>query len=137
MRPIVGNLLRSRFQIYILLSIKNLSFFYINSLIMLTILAKIYLNSLLHEYFQNYLFFDLYLFTYTNPFLLKSTWKKTFFQLFFYRYCCFRRFFFLKGIHLTFPAANFAHHATYGWKALEEKIPNIYTFIGQKLFFFK
>ena len=28
--------------------------------------------------------------------------------------------------------SNFSHHATYRWKALEEYISNIYTFMGQK-----
>ena len=38
--------------------------------------------------------------------------------------------------YVTFVVVNFPHHATYRWKALDEQIPNIYTFIGQKPFNF-
>ena len=124
MRPIVGNLLRSRFQIYILLSVKNLSFFYINSLIILTILVKIYLNSLLHEYFQNYFFWFISFYIHQSippKVYVKKNFFSTFFHLFFSRYCCFIRFFFLKRFHLTFPAANFAHHAPIVGKLLRRR----------------
>ena len=50
------------------------------------------------------------------------------------RYCRFRRFLSKKYLSLTFALVNFGYHATCHWKALEEQISNIYTFMGQKPF---
>ena len=67
--------------------------------------------------------------------------KKTpFFQIFPFivvQILPFQTFFSKKNLYLTFAAANFAHHVTYHWKALEEQIPNIFTFMGQKTFIFQ
>ena len=41
-----------------------------------------------------------------------------------------------KYLYLTFAVVNLRHHATYCWKAPEEYISNIYTFMGQKPFIF-
>ena len=79
---------------------------------------------------------DLYIFIYTKRFLFICTSKKTISlklsSLFFWRYYPFRRFFWKNHSSLTSVIADISYQATYHWKALEQYIPNIYTFMGQK-----
>ena len=76
----------------------------------------------------------------TNRFLFKRTSKITFFPGFFMialrDTAASDGFFSKKYASVTFDIGNFARHATYHSKALEEQISNIYTFIGEKPFNF-
>ena len=45
-------------------------------------------------------------------------------------------FYWKKHSSLTSVIGHISYHATHHWKALEEYIPNIYIFMGQKSFIF-
>ena len=59
-----------------------------------------------------------------------------FFEFSFSRYYLFRLFWGEKHSSLTSVIGDISYHATNHWKALEEYIPNIYTFMSQKSFIF-
>ena len=61
----------------------------------------------------------------------KKNYFSTFFNFFFWRYYPFRRFFWKNHSSLTSVVGHISHYATHRWKALEEYIPNIYTFMAQ------
>ena len=107
----------------------------IKTLIILSILVKKHLHSLSHEYYQK-LFFRFICFYIHQPITLQVYVKKNFFlqffALFLVQILLFQTFLSKRDLYLTFPAGNFAHHATCGWKVVEEQIPNIYAFMGEK-----
>ena len=81
-----------------------------------------YLNKQLIETFHNFLEILIFLFalpkfhqTIPPEVYVKNNLFSSFFDFWFPRYCLFKCFF----LYLTFAEDNFAHHATYGWKALE------------------
>ena len=124
MWPIVGKLLVGRFQIYVLLCVKNFSF------------LRVFVRDCYHiDYFREeipeltfawilpkfFFFFLIYMFLHTLTNYSQSVHQKeSFFHFSLSRYCRFRRFFSKRDLYLSFSAGHFAHHVTYCWKALEE-----------------
>ena len=104
--------------------------FLINTLIILTILMNI----------RKKYFLDLFLYTPNHSFL-NVRQKKIFLQIFgvfFLEILPVQRGFFWKNhSSLTSVIGDIAYHATHRWKALEEYIPNIYTFLGEKASLFQ
>ena len=90
------------------------SIFHTMSLIIFAFLPKKYVNSLSDECYQK-LFLNLHFSTYTNGFLINSTFPFFVPQIF-----RFRSFISKKYEYLTFVLVNISHHATYRFKALDE-----------------
>ena len=106
-------------------------------LIIFAFLPKKYKNSLSYEYYQKlFVAITLFCLHQSIPFdiYVKKNFLPRFFDFWFPRYCRFRRLFPKKYISLTFAVVNFGHHATCHWKALEEQISNMYTFMGENPF---
>ena len=107
--------------------------FLINSLIIFTILMKKYLNSRINICKKYFL--DFYIFIYTRGFHFKCTSKKTIslhFSTFLSGDITRSDVFFWKNhSSLTSIVGHISHQAKHCWKALEEYIPNIYTFMAQ------
>ena len=62
----------------------------------------------------------------------KKNYFSKFFDYSFWRYQPFGRFFWKNHSCVTSVVGDISHHATHHWKALDEYIPNMYTFMGQK-----
>ena len=98
------------------------------------LLAKKCVNSFLHEYYQKLILGISFFYIHQQiPYYVyvQKNFFSNFFHFSFLRYCRFRRFFSKKQQYVTFVVVNFCYHATYRWKALDEQISNIYTFMGE------
>ena len=134
--PIVGKLLVGRFQIYILLCVKNFSF------------LRVFVRDSYHiDYFREeipeltfawilpkFFFFDLYVFTYTNQLLSKCRSKRIFFPLFLVQILPFQTFFFRKRFIFKFfcrqlcPSCDLLLESSWGVN------PKYIYFYGPKIF---